>query len=618
MPRLLSVLLLLALTLAPALGAEGINRFNATIVVEPDGDLVVTENITVTSEQNQIQRGIYRDIPTRYQSKLGGTRDVPFEILSIKRDERPEPYHTEQNANGTRIYIGREDVILPPGRYTYEIKYRMGGMIGFFKEHDELYWNVTGTFWDFPIEEARALVRLPEGATVQSAEGYTGPKGARGQDYSYEKINDTTVEFWTTAPLPSRNGLTIVVTFPKGILPEPGLGQRLQENLPLVLSAGSLVVLFGYYLGVWLAVGRDPQKGVIIPRYEPPRGFSPGAVRYLWKMGWDQKCFTAALINLAVKGLITITQRGKSYTLARTDQPLIQIRPRELKMAQKLFEKRDRVSVKQSNYQVFQAARKALKKGLSGEIERRFFVRNSWYWVPGILIAAVPTTLAAVQAGPEAFLILWLSMWTIGVVAIWSSLFSSLSSRNWPSVIKWLLLGIVFTIPWFVVAGILFFKLSPALALSLVACYALIGIFYHLMKAPTSQGRKMLDEIEGFRLYLSVAEEDRLNLQNPPEKTPELFERFLPYALALDVEQEWSDKFSGVLEAAASSPDSTTRPVGWYSGSSSNLGRNFATAIGASLGGALAAASSSPSSSSGSGGGGSSGGGGGGGGGGGW
>ena len=127
-----------------------------------------------------------------------------------------------------------------------------------------------------------------------------------------------------------------------------------------------------------------------------------------------------------------------------------------------------------------------------------------------------------------------------------------------------------------------------------------------------------MDKIEGFKQYLSVAEKDRLSLLNPPEKTPRLFERYLPYALALDVEQEWCEQFSHVLENA-SRDDGGYRP-GWYAGTTWRPGSmsGLASSLGTSLSGAISSASTSPGSSSGSGGGGSSGGGGGGGGGGGW
>jgi uncharacterized membrane protein len=157
-------------------------------------------------------------------------------------------------------------------------------------------------------------------------------------------------------------------------------------------------------------------------------------------------------------------------------------------------------------------------------------------------------------------------------------------------------------------------------------CFALLGglniTFFFLLKRPTLAGRSLMDEIEGFRMYLSVAEEERLKLSHPPDKTPELFEKYLPYALALDVENEWNDQFATILAAASTAPGEAGigyRPR-WYRGTAWRPGHGgaFSRGLGASLGTAVASSVTAPGSSSGSGGGGFSGGGGGGGGGGGW
>jgi uncharacterized membrane protein YgcG len=178
----------------------------------------------------------------------------------------------------------------------------------------------------------------------------------------------------------------------------------------------------------------------------------------------------------------------------------------------------------------------------------------------------------------------------------------------------------VFAIPfvgaWFMGAGMM---VEFAGLATVVLMAALIGtnfIFYHLMRAPTLQGRKMLDLVDGFREYLAVAEADELKLKNPPQKTPQLFERLLPYAIALDVEDVWGARFERVLAAARRERD--YRGPAWYSGARSFSPTALASSVGSGLAGSVASSSVAPGSSSGSGGGGSSGGGGGGGGGGGW
>jgi uncharacterized membrane protein len=142
--------------------------------------------------------------------------------------------------------------------------------------------------------------------------------------------------------------------------------------------------------------------------------------------------------------------------------------------------------------------------------------------------------------------------------------------------------------------------------------------FCGLLKAPTPAGRRLLDQIEGFKLYLEVAEKERLGILNPPEKTPELFEKYLPYALALNVENEWNEQFAEVLEKAAQDPEGYSPD--WYHGRSYRdfSGRSFAETFSQGMAAAISSASTPPGSVSGSSGGGFSGGGAGGGGGSGW
>jgi uncharacterized membrane protein YgcG len=158
----------------------------------------------------------------------------------------------------------------------------------------------------------------------------------------------------------------------------------------------------------------------------------------------------------------------------------------------------------------------------------------------------------------------------------------------------------------------------PGVAAYILAPLAALG--FRWLQAPTRHGRQVMDRIEGFRQYLGVAEEERLEFLTPPEKTPELFERFLPYAVALGVENTWAKRFAGVLAAAGVAAAASS----WYSGDR-DVGSDpvsFADHLGGDLSSTIASSSTPPGSSSGSdggsSGGGSSGGGGGGGGGSGW
>jgi uncharacterized membrane protein len=153
----------------------------------------------------------------------------------------------------------------------------------------------------------------------------------------------------------------------------------------------------------------------------------------------------------------------------------------------------------------------------------------------------------------------------------------------------------------------LLFTMSDMTPVMIICVVAIIGVnilFAWLIKAPTLHGRKIMDEIEGLKMYLSVAEKERLNFLNPPERTPELFEKFLPYAIALGVENEWGDQFTSVF-SRLEEQGGQYHPS-WYHGHHiSRFGvANFTSSLGSSLSSSISSAASPPGSSSASGGGG--------------
>ncbi len=162
---------------------ERIRAFHSHIIIHPDASMTVTETISVLGTGQEIKRGIVREFPTTYKDRYGNTVRVGFEIIEIHRDGQPEPYHTEKVANGVKIFMGQRDVFLQPGQYTYTITYKTDRQLGFFQDYDELYWNVTGNGWTFPIDSVQAAVQLPPGTKIKQYAAYTGPFGAKAQDY---------------------------------------------------------------------------------------------------------------------------------------------------------------------------------------------------------------------------------------------------------------------------------------------------------------------------------------------------------------------------------------------------------------------------------------------------
>ena len=627
---------LVLLLLAPAqlLAAERIVSFHADIHVQADGAMNVLETITVRAEGRDIKRGIYRDLPTTYRDAVGRRVSVAYTHIGVLRDGRPESHHETVLGSGIRIYMGDQNRFLETGEYTYTLSYRTDRQLGFFDDHDELYWNVTGNGWRFPIDGASASVRLP--STVPGAEmvleAYTGAAGAKGRDFEAVLDMDSVAQFRTTRLLASGEGLTIVVSWPKGHVVEPSARQRLdwflEDNAALAAGAAGLVILLFYYALSWSRVGRDPQPGIVIPRYTPPKGYSPASMRYVRRMGYDEKTFSSALINLAVKGRLIIHDDDGDYRLERVPGATAKLAAGEAALLRHLFAAGGSLKLERKNHKRIKSAIRAHSRSLEADYEKRYFKSNAIYTVLGAVISVL--TLAAVvfmspsipEMAAAGFMVVWLSGWTFGVLALSRSV--TMAWRNAGGIVgtTGAVFITLFALPFFggEIMGVVFLAkvAGVAVVVMLIVLIFVNWFFYELMKAPTRMGRKLLDKVDGFRDYLVVAEQDELRFKYPPEKTPELFERYLPYALALDVEEVWGDKFSEVIARAQS--DGSYRQPNWYHGSSwrsHSLG-SFARVLGSTLASTVASSSTAPGSSSGSGGGGSSGGGGGGGGGGGW
>ena len=299
---------------------EVIRSFHSDITVNKDSSLTITETIDVTSAGDQIKHGIYRDFPTIYGSLFKRKR-VGFMVLNVQRDGMPEPYVIKNYNNSIRIYIGDEDTLLPLANHSYKLTYQTDHQLGYFKDHDELYWNVTGNEWLFPISKASATINLPSDVPKKSikTEGYTGVKGAKGKEY-ISKVDATgKAVFQTTSRLEPREGFTLVVSWQKGhvtvLASQPEFMVMLNNGNEIKCELFGLLLLLGYYLFVWILVGKDPPKGSIVPQYEPPDGLSPAAVRYIRNMKFDYKCIAANLIDMAVKKSIKISDKDGSYII---------------------------------------------------------------------------------------------------------------------------------------------------------------------------------------------------------------------------------------------------------------------------------------------------------------
>lgn len=634
--RLLVALLLTLLLALPATAREAITSFASAVTLLPDGSVDVIETIEVNAEGYEIRRGIYRDIPLILINPDNSRLRSDLTVHSVTRDGRAEPYALDNIGAGfKRIRIGDADVMLSNGRHKYTIRYTMTRMGRSFADHDELFWNATGNYWNFPIDEAVASITLPNGAVIDRLVGYTGPPGSQEQAVRITRSSDNTAIFRATRPLASGEGFSVAASFQKGILAEPqGLDALLfwlSDHRDIVVPGIAVGLVLLYNLLAWSAVGRDPKKGTIIPLFHAPKGFSPALAEYVDGMGWQKggwTAFTASIFDLGVKGLVKIDNPGKTLTVKVTGKDA----PDDLGAAERVLfnylKSQGSVTVNTTTGPKLNETRGQFVAAIETENREVYFKNNTLYVVLGVALSvAILVAMVLFDMIDPVTLVF------AAVGALFLGIFAGILRGLWSSPI---LAKIIFAV-WAVIFGGNLFGAAASFLGDFRPDTALIGaasiifinvVFAVLMRAPTVQGRKVMDQLDGFKMYMNTAEKNRLNMTNEPPMTVERFERILPYAIALGVEKPWSEHFEGELARnAVADAHSGSYSPGFYSGRNwSSSGGGFSNTV-ASVASGMSAAmvAAQPSSSSGSGfssggggGGGGSGGGGGGGGGGGW
>jgi len=509
--QLLFVSCSLSLLLATPLHAatqEQIDNFNVQLKINPDASLQVKEKIEYNFGSH-LKHGIYRYLPIKYKAR-GGNYKLRVSAVQVT-DQNGRPYHFKKSFshNNLELKIGQADKMVS-GIKTYIISYRLQRVINYFANHDELYWNVTGNDWPVVIQQATAEIILPHASGQITHDCFAGRVGSQ-QKCAQQVLVGQQVLFNQSNLTPGQ-GLTVVVGWPKGWVAEPTWWQKIlatvYDNWVLVLPLLTLLFMGN----LWWRHGRDARgHSTIIAEYDAPDGLSPAQVGTLIDEKVDRKDISAEIIYLAVQGYLKIRRLEKKITfIKQTDYELIKLKPIDQNLNSfqhrllSSFFSSGRQTVKLSElknnfYQDLVEIKKLIYKSLS---VKKYFTGNpqkirSVYTVIGIAIIFLGQFLGSFFGG----------------------------------------LGVV----------------------SLAICGLVVLVFGLLMPAKTKAGVLAKQHILGLKEYLTVAEKDRLNFHNAPEKNPSHFEKLLPYAIVLKVEKKWARQFKDIYR----------QPPSWYEGPSS-------------------------------------------------
>ena len=301
----------LLLTLAPGLLSAQrrleIQSFDVNVQVREDASIRVMESLKVQFFGSW--NGIYRTIPVEYRNPQGFSYRLFLDLESVTDESGQELRREVSHERGYRklkIWVpGAQDETR-----TITLRYTVPNGLKFFEDHDELYWNVTGTEWDMPIHSTSALVELPEGVTGLRATAFTGAYGSSAQDARMDEL-ERGFYFETTRGLKFREGMTVVIGWDPGVVTRPGLVKKasffMRANWLLFLPIFSFFGMFW----IWRTWGKDPERRSIAPAYEPPDGMTPAEVGTLVDNRPDTRDVTATLVDLAVRGHLRIEEMEK-------------------------------------------------------------------------------------------------------------------------------------------------------------------------------------------------------------------------------------------------------------------------------------------------------------------
>jgi uncharacterized membrane protein YgcG len=495
-----------------------IANFKDTIAISHDASSLVSEKITLVFVGQW--HGIHRTIPVEYPGPHNTNYTLFVDVKSVT-DENGNKLKYDSSKSGDFLDL---KIYIPDAVDTtrvVNIDYTVRNAIRFFDSHDEFYWNVTGNDWPVPIDHVAAFVALPENAAGElRAQAFTGAYGSTEHEATSE-VKGADVMFETTNPLPMRGGLTIDIFIPKGVLKEPSaltkLAWFLGSNPVVFLPLLTLVVMYG----LWHTVGRDPDPGIsVAPLYEPPKGLTPAEAGTLIDDTTDPRDITSTIVDLAVRGYIKIEEKVETFLVFKNKDYLLHLlKPRE-----------------QWGNDLSPHERVLLENIFAGGSETRLStLKNRFY-------TAIPVIREDIMSALKKK-----GMYMLDP-----------GSANGYSIVAAVAIGVLVAAVHYL-GWMNMFNSVPLFIGSALISAVVWWLFARQMTAKTVLGTRTMVAVLGFQEFMNRVDADRIK-----RLPPDTFEKYLPYAMALGVEQHWAQAFAGIVKD----------PPNWYVGSTPYSGFN--------------------------------------------
>jgi len=561
MSRFLLLLGIIFFTNVCVVQAEVIRDFSAEYIVQDDASVKVVETITYDFESSN-KHGIFRTLKKNHpqpSTEWYKARFVEIDNVSVSRNDRYEQFVLSNSRDELEIKIGDPDRTIS-GPHVYRITYVLTGALSYGDLGAEFYWNVTGNDWPVAIDAVRAVVRAETTNALSGSNAcYQGGVGSTAACVNINKSQNSVT--FTSPKLGIGQGLTIASEL--DISKIPFVTTERVSYLPFAFVL-IMILLVYFAFKVYRFRTHSKVSLPVIAQYEPYENYLPMYTGMLFDGRLDPCDITAGIVYLAEQGFIKIkkTERKVLLIITTTDYEISLLRP-------------------------------------VSETPTHFLQRLS-----GLLfnLSDLPPKTVMLSSLVKNRISNAKLIRLLGSDLKKDLIKNNFNVKDWPRFGWWMVSMPLIALGIFVLLN----QLEEGLFLFIFTLIPVIVLVAILLTARrTKRGYETLNHLKGFKLFLSVTDKERFDFHNAPEKSPELFIKYLPYAIALGVEKKWAKVFEGIT---IPQPD-------WYQGGSVHA--FSATELTSDIG-AFSSSFSASSGTSGSSGGGSSGGGGGGGGGGSW
>jgi hypothetical protein len=556
----------------------GITFFRADVTVRENATLEVREEIAVRNASSFYKHGFQRDLPisltdrwdTRYVGTYQKDNGIRVKILEVTEDGQRVKYELGKRYGYAQLSIGERNVQLDSGEHRFVIRYTVDWAMISGAGRDTLYWNAVGSERTVPIAEAILAVHLPEAVPGEKIEveprvGGLGGSFPRRPENTLERVDDASGAIvYRATNMNPRQSLSLAVTWPSGYIHMPKIVFLRREGGVLVAPA----LLFLYYLIAWVWIGPDAKPGVVVARYEPPEGISPAAARYIASGITDGRSLAAVIAQLAVHGCIHVDSDHGKYKLSRLMSDRASeaaLAPEENFVLALLFEDGPEIVLTGAMDE-----RNAAQNGryvahihdeLANQLGKKYFTRHSGIIALGVLATFVSALALAVMArGRDTSAAVFTTLWVLFMGLTMGMMIEFSFASAWKNAVRagtgWIKL-LPGTAAFSIFAAVIVYLLktvasgvSLSFSLMLVA-FLLINLGWGpRLKRKSPLGRQVSDQIAGFRQFLEKVDRDKLDRLNPAGSAQEDLDRYLPYAIALEVKEAWGDHLSQTFLAS--------------------------------------------------------------------